>query len=83
MPMYFRLQLKFSKQFRWLLYSPYRVVFRIQDSSGWLNGHPMGGLMMFVLLYVRVVFQKGFFLFTWRRYHLYLISILVSWPRNE
>ena len=63
----FRLQLKFSKQCQGLLCSPYRVVFRIQDSSGWLNGHPMGGLMMVVLLYVRVVFQREFFLFTWRR----------------
>ena len=61
MPMSFRLHLKFSKHFRGLLYSPYRVVFRIQYSSGWMNGHPMGGLMMFFLLHVKGGVSEGFF----------------------
>ena len=49
-----------SNQFLGLRCIPYRVFFRRNNLSGWMNGQPLGSLMAVVSLSGRVVLQKLF-----------------------
>ena len=59
-PIFLREMVSLSNQCLRLRCSPYNVLLRIHNWSFWLNGNPVGGLVMVVSLSGNVAFQKQF-----------------------
>ena len=59
-PIFLRVLVSLSNQCLRLCCSPYNLFLGIHNWLVWLNGQPMGGLIMMVSLSGNVVFQKQF-----------------------
>ena len=75
--MVLRLLVSLSNQCLGIRFKAQRVLLRRLNSSGWMNGHPIRGLLMVVSLLRRLEFEKAFLQLLCLRQRLCSISIMV------
>ena len=71
-----------SNQWQGIHCRPYRFFLNIHNSSVWLNGHPIGGLIILVSFSGNLVLWNEFLQPPWWRRHWCSMSMVVSWFRK-
>ena len=82
-PIFLRVLVSLSNQCLRLCCSPYNLFLGIHNWLVWLNGQPMGGLMMMVSLSGNVAFQKQFLYLPFLNHHVFSMIMVFRWQRYD